>query len=58
MVQSVGLTSAKGSQDKEISRELVLALTEHVSCRRKEQASFLALLIYRVQPILGKSTPN
>lgn len=40
VVQGVGLTSAKGSQDKKRSRELFLALTQHLSCRRKEQASF------------------
>lgn len=58
VVQGVGLTSAKGNQDKKRSRELVLALTQHLSSRRKEQTSFPALLIYRVQPILGKSIPN
>lgn len=58
VVQGVGLTSAKGSQDKERSREVFLALTQHLSCRRKEWASFPALQINRVQPILGKSIPN
>lgn len=45
MGQGVGLARAKGSQDKKRSRELFLALTQHLSCRRKEQASFPALLI-------------
>lgn len=58
VVQGVGLTGAKGSPDKERSREVFLALTQHLSCRRKERASFPALQINRVQPILGKSIPN
>lgn len=53
-----GTNSYQGSQDKKRSRELFLALTQYLSCRRKEQASFPALLINRVQPILGKSIPN